>query len=98
MSALPLDKAIQLYKLLEYYLPQVEPEQTVLEFVSEIVYNIRTTNNHKVYLDALALMQDTTIDVIIETYSPEDSVAEFSRGLRDNQILLLQEFCRKTGI
>jgi len=100
MSALSIDKAIKLYHLLEFFLPvKVDKEMSVvLNYISEIVYNIRVTNNHKVYLEALALMQDTTIDVIIETYTPEQSLSEFSIGLQENQILALKEFCTRVGI
>ena len=99
MSALSIDKAIKLYHLLEFFLPtKVDNEMSVLKYISEIVYNIRVTNNHKVYLEALALMQDTTIDVIIETYTPEQSLSEFSIGLQENQILALKEFCTRVGI
>jgi hypothetical protein len=98
MSALSIDKAIRLYKLLEYYLPNTNKEMSVLQFISEIVYNIKTTNNHKVYLESLALMQGTTIGEIIKTYSPEESLTEFSNGLVENQILALKDFCNRVGI
>ena len=98
MSVLSIDKAVKLYHLLESYLPEVDENDSILKFISRIVYNIKVTNNHRVYLDALALMQDTNIDTIIETYSPQDSVSEFARGLEENQILALKEFCNRVGI
>jgi hypothetical protein len=98
MSALPIEKAIKLFHLLEYYLPQVNSEMPPLQFITEIVYNIKTTHNHRIYLEALALMENTTIGTIMETYTPEESLLEFSRGLQENQILSLREFCTGIGI
>lgn len=97
MSALSISKAIQLYHLLEHYLPVVV-EVSALKFIAEIMYNIKVTGNHRVYLEALALMQDTTIDTIIETYTPEESLNQFSIGLQENQILALKDFCDRVGI
>jgi hypothetical protein len=99
MTALSIDKAIRLYHKLEYFIPSsIAPDTSVLKFIAEIVYNIKTTNNHRVYLEALALMQDTTIKNIVETYTPEESLSEFSNGLQENQILALKEFCNRVGI
>lgn len=99
MSALSIRNAIKLYHLLEYFLPTESPEEiSVIKYISEIVYNIKATQNHKVYLEALALMQNTTIDDIIKTYTPEESLTEFGLGLQENQILALKDFCTKVGI
>ena len=56
---------------------------------------------HKVrsiFAEALALMQGTDIDTILTTYTPEESLAEFTRGLQENQILALKDYCDKVGI
>jgi hypothetical protein len=99
MSALSIEKAIRLYHMLEYFLPtDTSPEDTVMQFVSKIVYNIKTTNQHRVYVEALALMQETTVENIIATYTPEESLQEFYTGLKENQILTLKEFCTRVGI
>lgn len=99
LSALSIRKAIKLYHLLEYFLPTEETsDMSVIKYISGIVYNIKETQNHKVYLEALALMQDTTIDDIIKTYTPEESLTEFGLGLQENQILALKDFCSKVGI
>jgi len=99
MSVLSIDKAIELYHLLEYHLPMdIDEDMSALKFIAEIVYNIKETGNHKVYLDALALMQGTDIDTIISTYTPEQSINEFTIGLQENQILALKEFCDRVGI
>ena len=97
VSALSISKAIKLYHLLENFLPE-DVNKTALKYIAEIVYNIKVTNNHRVYLEALALMQGTDIDTIVETYTPKESLDEFSTGLKENQILALKEFCDKVGI
>lgn len=97
MSVLSLKKAIELYRLLKDYIPDPDEEQTAIEFVSRIVYNIRK-NSPRVYVDALALMQETDVDTIIATYSPTESLVEFERGLMENQILSLREYCIRIGL
>jgi hypothetical protein len=98
MSVLSTEKAIRLYHLLEYHLPKVTPEMSAVSFIAQIVYNIRVTQQHRIYVDALALMQDTDIDTIMETYTPEESLNEFTHGLAENQILALRDFCTRVGI
>ena len=98
MSALSIDKAIKLYHMLEYFLPDSSEDNTALKFIAKVVYNIKETGNHRVYLDALALMQGTDIDTIISLYTPEESLNEFNVGLQENRILALKEFCDQVGI
>lgn len=71
---------------------------TVLTYINQIVYNIKTTGQYRIYLEALALMQNTDVDTILATYTPEQSVAEFAHGLRENQILALRDYCVRVGI
>jgi len=97
MSVLSLSKAVKLYRLLKPYIPDIHQEPTALGFVSKIVYNIRE-QNPRAYVDALALMQGTDVSTIIETYTPEESVLEFTHGLEENQILALQDYCIKIGL
>lgn len=97
MSVLSLEKAIRLYNLLHPYIPDPYQEQTALEFVHKIVYNIKE-QNPRVYVDALALMQETDADTIMKTYSPQESLIEFERGLEENQIIALRDFCLKVGL
>lgn len=97
MSALSISKAIQLYRLLGDMLPEPTPDMSVLTFIQQIVYNIRITGRYRIYVEALALMQGTDVDTILTLYTPEESVAEFSNGLRENQILALREYCQRVG-
>lgn len=97
MSVLSLSKAIQLYGLLHPYIPDTYQEQTAIEFVHKIVYNIKE-QNPRVYVESLALMQDTDADTILTTYSPQESLIEFERGLEENRILTLRDFCLKVGL
>lgn len=97
MTTLCIEKAIQLFHLLDPFIPKEDNLQPV-EIISKIVYNIKASNQHRVYLEVLALMQETDIQTIIDSYSPEQSIIEFTIGLQENQILALREFCNKVGI
>lgn len=97
MSALSIRSAIRLYHLLEFVLPD-PPPPTVMEYIQQIVYNITVTRQHTIYVEALALMQGTDVDTILQTYTPEESIAQFILGLEENQVLSLREFCKRVGI
>ena len=65
MKPLTIDKALQLYDIIGKYIPEAD-EETPLEFVGTIVKNIRESDQHKDYTDAVMLMSDKLWEEIKE--------------------------------
>ena len=93
MNPLTLDKALQLYDIIGKYLPEIEGDDIdALKFVGTITKNIKESNHHRDYTDAVMLMSEKTWEEIKEMQS--DEVLElFVDGLATNKIIELKSFC-----
>ncbi len=97
MNPLTLDKALQLYDIIGKHLPEIEGDDIdALEFVGTIVKNIRESEQHKDYTDAVMLMSEKKWEEVKEMQS--DNVLElFFGGLIANKIIELKSFCNTMG-
>lgn len=95
MKSLPIDKAMQLYKLLSPYLPNEEMDG--FKFVGTIIENIKNSGNHRVYVEAIALMTELPFDEVLKYDPIKKALPMFIEGLNINKILLLKDFCEKVG-
>ena len=97
MEALTFSKAMELYELLGAHIPEMEDKRVdELEFIGKIVHNIRESEQHKDYTDAIMLMSEKEWkEVKIMT---SDEVLElFIEGLSTNKIVNLKIFCDRIG-
>lgn len=97
MTILNLEKAIQLYELLNNYLPRVEKDFDLLEFVDQTIKNIREANQHRVYLDAISLLTGYDVESMVANSNPEDVLQYFINGLIENKIVDLVKSMEKLG-
>lgn len=96
MNPLTLDKAFQLYDIIGKYVPEIDEDSKALEFIGTIVRNIKDSNNHRDYVDAVILMSDKSWDEVKELKF--DEVLElFIEGLSVNKIIELKSFCEDIG-
>ena len=96
MEPLNLTNALKLYDVLHEYLPEYKEDEDVLEFVGKIVKNIRNSNKHRDYLEAVSIMTNVSIETLIE-YEPNEVLEEFTRGLILNDVVSLKEFAKRVG-
>ena len=85
MKPLPLDKSLELYKLLEPYFPE-ELDSEPFDFISIIVHNIRVSGNHMDFADAVAMMARKERKEILRM-NTGDILDLFIDGLSENQII-----------
>ena len=95
MKPLTLDKALQLHEILGTHIPEFD-EDGALEFIGKIVSNIRQSNQHKDYVDAVMLMSGSEWNEV-KQMSSEKVLELFTKGLVENKIVYLEDFCNKTG-
>ena len=97
MKPLTIEKALQLYDVIGSYLPEIEDDDIdALKFVGTIVKNIRESEQHKDYVDAVMLMSRISWDELKKMQS--DEVLElFVGGLATNKIIELKSFCNTMG-
>jgi len=93
IKPLNLDKALQLYFMLERFLPETDGIE-ILDFIGTIIDNIMSENS-TAWVDALTLMMNCSRDYILENIKPEQSLLFFTEGLSVNRILHLRTFCNK---
>jgi hypothetical protein len=97
MEALTFSKAMELYELLGAHIPEVgEDEADALEFIGKIVHNIRESEQHKDYVDAVMLMSDKEWEEV-KTLTSDEVLDLFIDGLSMNKIITLTAFCDKEG-
>jgi hypothetical protein len=83
MNPLNLNKAFQLHDIIGKYLPENEEDIDALAFIGTIVKNIKDSENHRDYVDAVMLMSGKTWEEIKEMQY--DEVLElFISGLSTN--------------
>ena len=95
MKPLTLDEALRLHEILGSHIPEFE-EDDALEFIGKIVSNIRQSNQHKDYVDAVMLMSGKEWDEV-KQMEHEEVLELFIVGLTDNKIVQLKSFCDKVG-
>ena len=97
MNALTLEDAMNLYSIIGKYIPEIEDENAdALEFIGKIVKNIRESDNHRAYTDAVMLMSGKDWEEL-KTFQSSDVLALFIEGLSENRILRLKMFCERAG-
>ena len=98
MKPLSIDKALRLYMMLSPYLPDVKEIETGLEYVGDILQSMIDDGHPRIYLEAVALMMDATIDDVTENLNKEEILDSFADGLMENKIFDLEAFCKKVGL
>ena len=96
MKPLSIDKALKLYQILAPYLPDEIDDG--FNFVGTIIENIKNSGNHRDYIEAIALMNNIPVDIVLQYDPVRDSITMFAEGLAINNILMLKEFCMKAGL
>ncbi len=96
MKPLSIDKALQLYQILAPYLPDEIDDG--FNFIGTIIDNIKNSGNHRAYIEAIALMNNIPVDVVLQFDPINDSLKMFAEGLVVNNISSLREFCKKVGL
>ena len=97
MESLTLDKAMELYKILGAYIPEVEDKDIdAMEFISKVVGNIRTSDQHKDYVDAVMIMSNTKWEEV-KVMTSEEVLELFIDRLFINRIVRLKLFCDDMG-
>lgn len=90
MLSLPV--AMELYLLLEPYLPEVEEGQSSAEYIQNIMGNMSSIEGADAYMDSLKLLGS----------NPESDslslLSDFIVGLSENEIVSLQYFAKKIGL
>lgn len=92
MKTLNLKKALELYDLLGEYLPE-NLDEDFFKFIKEFVSNM-ADDSSGAYADAICLMTDKSLEELNE-FSTPFLLELFSKGLIENNIIGLREFCRK---
>lgn len=93
MILLNLNNALKLYELLSPHLPEYNSETDLLEFAGKIVDNIINSGKHANYVEAIALMENVTVERVLQL-DTKVAVDKFLTGLVENDIIYLTEFCR----
>jgi len=96
MKPLSIDKALQLYTILAPYLPDEIDDG--FNFVGTIIENIKNSGNHRDYIEAIALMNNIPVDMVLQYDPAGEALTMFAEGLVINNIVLLREFCTKAGL
>lgn len=95
---LDLEKAIELYEVLEEFLPAIDLESfDLLEFIDEMIDNMESANKQRVYLEAVSLMTGYPIKGLLENHEPKDVLKYFIDGLIENKIVDLVDAMEKLG-
>lgn len=97
LKTLSIEKALELYKLLAPYLPDLDEDETGLGFVSKIIHAIREAEDYNVYTDAIALMMEMPVERILDSSTPEEAITLFADGLISNKIFDLIRFAESLG-
>ena len=93
---LSIREATQLWKLIGKYIPQDDEYDDLLSFASIIIDEIIEDNKQEVYLEALILLSDKTVEELGEMET-EYVVGIFLEGMNENDILALKDFYTKVG-
>lgn len=93
---LNIRKALMLYNMVGEFLPDDIPDDG-LEFVHQIIKNIRSSHNESVYVDVLMILVNEDDLSNISQLNAEDALNIFIDGLVESQIIKLREFCRTLG-
>lgn len=96
MKRLSIREATQLWKLIGKYLPEDDEYDDLLSFASIIIDEIIADDKHEVYIEALMLLSDKTLEELGEMET-EEVVTTFLNGMNENDILALRDFYTKVG-
>jgi len=96
METLTLREALELYDILGKYIPEADENEDMIEFIGKITHNIRSSENHKDYINSIILMSKKEWKTIKELNS-EEVLELFVEGLSVNKISSLKIFCDKIG-
>ena len=88
-------KALRLFNLLDKHIPANSKDVDVLNFVGKIVDSIIAKNEHRVYTDAILLMNNLDSVYLLKDEEPEEILQIFIDGLIENRIVSLVDFFRK---
>lgn len=88
-------KSLKLFHLLNKHIPANSKDVDVLSFVGKIVDSIIANNEHRVYTDAILLMNNIDSVYLLKDEEPEEILQIFIDGLVENRIVSLVDFFRK---
>jgi len=97
MKPLTLDKAVELNHLLQDHIPAIGGEQDALQFIGKIVDNIKLSNRHNDYIDAVVLMSGQDWEEL-KFLDSSEILRLFIDGLSINRIVTLKSFCDLMGL
>lgn len=97
MKPLTLEKAVELNHILQDHIPSYDDKQDALHFIGKIVDNIKLSNRHNDYIDAVVLMSGQDWEEIKFLDSGE-ILRLFIDGLSVNRIVTLKSFCDLMGL
>ncbi len=83
--------------LLQDHIPPLSDEQDALQFIGKIVDNIKLSNRHNDYIDAVVLMSGQDWEELKFLDSGE-ILRLFIDGLSVNRIVTLKSFCDLMGL
>ena len=95
LRPLQIEKALELYDLLDKYIPNYDKSQPILDFVSIIVKRI-VDDHSPAFIKAITLMTDMNTEEL-SAFSPEHRLELFIAGLTVNNIVMLKRFCEDIG-
>ncbi len=94
MKYLTLDEALKLYKILSIHLPEIDEQDTILQFVGKIIHSTIEKERQEDYLEAVSILTGLSIEDIIAN-EPKDVLEMFTQGLMDNHIIDLVVFVKR---
>ena len=91
-----LHKSLELYKILEPYLPD-DLELEPFDFIGTIIENIKESGKHKDYITAIELISNKSKDDLL-SLETMDLFTLFTNGMIEIQIIDLTTFCVDIGL
>ena len=97
MQMLSIDKALILYELLKPHLSEMgSDEQEFLNFIGDIVESMRETDFVD-YINSVCLLLNLELEEM-EQMDSQDIFLGFMKGLINNNIFSLIQFCESLGL
>lgn len=92
MKILNMEKAVDLYLLLENHLPDNNNIE-LIDFIGKIVKSIIENGDEDKYINAVSIMTGIDENEILQ-FTPEEVLNQFAEGLVENRIIDLIEFMK----
>ena len=97
IQMLNIKDAIRLYAMLKDLVPDHEIDDDYLEFVGEIIHNIKESGRQEIFGECILLMNPKMDVEKLSEMKPLDVVELFMEGLAKNKFFSLKKFCEALG-